>query len=171
MKLRIGAIAALALAASTLVAQEQTTAQKASPTFENLKSLVGVWTGKYVDGSPVKVTYQMVSAGKVLMETLDMGDSKENMVTMYHPDGDNVMMTHYCSIGNQPRMRASVDPKNDFTITFSFVDATNMASPDDQHMHKLVVTFKDKDHFTQEWTMRAKGEDVHTGVFQYERVK
>ena len=33
------------------------------------------------------------------------------MITMYHPDGDGLALTHYCMLGNQPRMKASKDQK------------------------------------------------------------
>jgi hypothetical protein len=26
------------------------------------------------------------------------------MISVYHPDGSSFFMTHYCSMGNQPRM-------------------------------------------------------------------
>ncbi len=29
----------------------------------------------------------------------------ENMITMFHMDGDRLLMTHYCGAGNQPRMK------------------------------------------------------------------
>ena len=28
------------------------------------------------------------------------------MMTMYHADKTGLMLTHYCKLGNQPRMRA-----------------------------------------------------------------
>ena len=92
------------------------------------------------------------------------------MVTMYHPDGSRIMMTHYCAGGNQPRMRAHV-PKGDVDrIAFSFVDATNLPDPKVEHMRSLVVRFEDADHFTQEWTHRKAGKD-EKGVFRYVRKK
>jgi hypothetical protein len=54
------------------------------------------------------------------MESLN-GEHDMNMVTMYAPDGDAVVATHYCAI-NQPRMRAAAsgDPtakKVDFRLS------------------------------------------------------
>jgi hypothetical protein len=56
------------------------------------------------------------------------------------------------------------------TLTFNFVDATGLASPQAEHMRKLVVKFQDADHFTQEWTHRMAGKE-ETGVFKYTRKK
>lgn len=75
-------------------------------------------------------------------------------------------MTHYCSVGNQPRMRASTTEAN--SITFTFVDGTNMKS-EDPHMHNLVIRWKDADHIVQEWTMWAEGKDTPPVVFNLER--
>jgi hypothetical protein len=141
-----------------------------SPAWEKMKSLAGEWSGTMnPEGQdmPVSVSYTLVSSGTSLMERLTTPDGSD-MVTMYHPDGSRIMMTHYCSGGNQPRMRA--EALTGETVAFSFVDATNLASPKAEHMRKLVVKFQDADHFTQEWTHRKDGKEK-TGVFRYARKK
>ena len=142
---------------------------KTLPEFEKMKSLVGEWKGTSADGKPGTVTYTLVSDNSALMEKLAMGGESE-MVTMYHPDGDRLMMTHYCSAHNQPRMRSQTGAAESKKITFDFVDITNLSSPDAGHMRRLVVTFGDKDHFTQEWTWTKNGKE-NTEVIHYERVK
>jgi hypothetical protein len=135
-----------------------------------MKSLAGEWSGTMNHGGqemPVSVSYTLVSSGTSLMERLTTPDGSD-MVTMYHPDGSRIMMTHYCSGGNQPRMRTETSSAD--SIAFDFVDATNLASPKAEHMRKLVVKFQDTDHFTQEWTHRKDGKD-ETGVFKYARKK
>jgi len=142
---------------------------KTSPEFEKMKSLVGEWQGKSLDGKTAKVSYTLVSDNSALMEKLSVAGESE-MVTMYHPDGDHLMMTHYCSAHNQPRMRsqkASMEIKN---ITLDLVDVTNLSAPDAGHMSRLVLTFVDQDHFTQEWTWSQKGKES-TVVIRFERVK
>ena len=74
------------------------------PSWEKVKSLVGDWEGTY-EGQPARVSYALVSNGTTLMETLDAPDGS-HMITMYHPDRGSLLMTHYCSVGNQPRMRS-----------------------------------------------------------------
>jgi len=156
---------------TTVFSGDKSEPVKNSPAFEKLKSLEGSWKGKDVSGKPVSISYKVVSSGSTVMETLDMGESEGAMVTMYHPDGDKLMMTHYCSMGNQPRMRAQGLSKDGKAISFKFVDATNMKSPDADCMRKLVVTFKDDDHFSQEWTMRMGGKMQAPDTFEFERVK
>ncbi len=141
-----------------------------NPAWEKMKSLVGEWEGTMDHGGqamPVKVSYSLVSSGSSIMERLSTPDGSD-MVTMYYPDGSGLMMTHYCSEGNQPRMKAA--PSSGDTLAFNFVDAIGLASPQAEHMNKLVVRFQDADHFTQEWTHRKAGKE-ETGVFKYTRKK
>ncbi len=142
---------------------------KPVPAFEKMKSLVGEWQGKAADGTGAKVSYALVSDNSALMERLAMGSESE-MVTIYYPDGDRLMMTHYCSAHNQPRMRSQSGSAETKSIAFDFVDATNLASPDAGHMAKLVLTFADQDHLTQEWTWHEKGKEGVV-VIQFERKK
>jgi hypothetical protein len=139
------------------------------PEFEKMKSLAGEWKGTSADGKPATATYALVSNNSALMEKLAMGSDSE-MVTMYHPDGDRLMMTHYCSAHNQPRMRSHAFAAGNNSITFDLMDVTNLAAPDAGHMKRLVVTFKDKDHFAQEWTWAQRGKDMKV-VINFERMK
>ena len=165
-------VLSLVLVGALLFADEKTAVPKSTPGFEKLKTLTGEWSGKTKDGSAVGVSYKVVSNGTAIMEMLSMAKEGEaDMVTVYHPDGDNLIMTHYCSANNQPRMKALPVSGEIKTLTFSFLDATNLSGPDAGHMHRLAVNFQDKDHFTQEWTWREKGKDAFTEVFKFERKK
>src|SRR5262249_31085712 len=109
---------------------------------------------------PCTVTYRVTAGGATVMETMSMG--KGEMVTMYSPDGNDIVLTHYCMLGNQPRMRAAGEQKPG-VLRFTFDGGGNM-KPEDQHMHSLTVTFIDDDHIKQEWTMYGGGKEqgVHT---------
>lgn len=50
---------------------------KTVPEFEKMKSLVGEWQGKSLDGNTAKVTYTLVSDNSALMEKLVMGGESE----------------------------------------------------------------------------------------------
>jgi len=167
----VAALSVFSLLTAASIAGESMHGAKTAPNagFEMMKPLVGNWQGKATDGKPVKISYALVSGGSALVETIQPG-SESGMVTVYHPDGDRLMMTHYCSLNNQPRMRADTAPTGNGRLVFNFVDATNMPTPDAMHMHKLVVTFEDKDHFVQEWTWKG-GEKEGTEVFRMERMK
>ena len=141
----------LALAATMAMAQSD--AQK---TFAKLKTLDGVWEGKDPRGKDVKVSYRATSGGSALMSEIT---GEEDMITMFHLDGDRVLMTHYCAAGNQPRMKASASPDGK-TVTFDFVDATNLASADAGHMHRMVLSLIDANHHTEEWTFLDHGKEM-----------
>jgi predicted metal-binding membrane protein len=125
--------------------------------LDRLKALAGEWEGKNTAGEAARVTYEVSANGTAVVETLSVGPM-HTMVTVYHSDGDGLMLTHYCGVGNQPRMRAEKTHAPEMML-FSFADATNLASPADGHMHNLKLTFADKDHLRQTWTWREKGQE------------
>jgi hypothetical protein len=84
---------------------------------------------------------------------------QEDMITMFHLDGARLLMTHYCAAGNQPRMTASFSPDGK-SMTFAFLDATNLASPQDGHMDHVVFTFTDANHHSEEWTFLDHGKEM-----------
>ncbi|HZI95503.1 MAG TPA: hypothetical protein VFE84_14750 [Patescibacteria group bacterium] len=134
--------------------------------FDKLKTLVGEWDAKTSEGATVKVTYKLMSAGTALMETIGAND----MATLYHPDGDAVMLTHYCEANNQPRMRASRLSADGSTLDFKFVDVTNEAYSSAGIMKNVRITFQDADHFVQEWTYHKDGKETPE-KFTYSRRK
>lgn len=142
---------------------------KGTSAMERMKSLEGVWEGKDPEGNAVTISYKLVSAGSSVEETIDHGKmGHDAMVTMYHLDGDKLMMTHYCSMGNQPRMRSKGLLSG--RLDFSYVDATNLKSPAEHRMTRLVMSFPDGDHFVQEWTSK-EGAREHVGRFEFTRKK
>ena len=127
--------------------------------FDQFRTLLGgEWEATGSDGHQVRAWYRLVSAGTTLLETFKTGDEPE-MITAYHIDKDDLMMTHYCSAGNQPTMRVEPPGKDPKVLNFSFVSATNLPDPEIGHMIGLTVTFKDQDHFMENWTWHEKGKD------------
>jgi hypothetical protein len=145
-------IAAVLTLAATM-AFAQTDAQKA---FTALKNMPGTWEGKSEMG-PVKVNFKVTAGGTAIISEIV---GKEDMITMFNLDGPNrLLLTHYCAAGNQPRMQASVSPDGK-TITFTYVDATNLATPDAGHMQTMVLTLVDGNHHTEEWTFVDHGKEL-----------
>src|SRR5262245_19588365 len=100
-------VSALALNPSTTYSQTPTAkdSSKASA-FEKFKQLAGEWqgTGDGAHGKDMRVKYQVTSGGSAVVETVFPGTDHE-MVTVIHPDGDDLLLTHYCLLGNQPQMK------------------------------------------------------------------
>ena len=82
----------------------QSDAQKS---LDQLKSLAGSWEGKSSQGEPVEVFFRMTAGGSALMSEI-VGHG-EDMISMINFDGPNrLLLTHYCAVGNQPRMQAEI---------------------------------------------------------------
>lgn len=173
MKARGMALAVLTLgfAAAAFAAEpkHETPAGPPNPGFERLKALIGSWEGTGEDGKPVAISYSLISGGSALEEKLGPAD-EPSMVTMYHPDGATVLMTHYCAAQNQPRLRAKAASPDARTLEFTFVDCSNLSSKDAGHMHHLVLSFEDPDHFSQEWTWKENAKERKT-LFHFSRKK
>ncbi|HVP44277.1 MAG TPA: hypothetical protein VMS96_12655 [Terriglobales bacterium] len=139
------------------------------PVFTRLQKLVGTWEAKRPDGKMSTTEVTSVSAGSALM-IVQPDEGYGSMITMIHPDGDRVLLTHYCSAKNQPRMVAEAMPDGK-TIKFKFLDVTNLSEGQPGHMRDLVLTLPDNDHMSQEWHFRgADGKDV-TETFNLVRKK
>jgi len=91
--------------------------------WETLKrSLPGTWTMPGKKG-PFTVSYRLISGESALVETWGVGSGRETM-TVVHPDHEDLVLTHYCAQGNQPRLRAVTATAAG--IVFRFADATNL---------------------------------------------
>lgn len=101
---------------------------------ELTRTLPGTWTLVSDSGDTLEVGYRVVSHGSALLETYG-ADPAAQTLSVYHPDGRSLMLTHYCAQGNQVRLRVSaVAPGR---VAFSHVDATNV-DPRQSVMHELV---------------------------------
>lgn len=160
-KTRLVLVAAVAFA--SVMAYAQTDAQRA---FNAIKNMPGTWEQQTPDGHTLQVTFKVISGGSAVMS--EIADSKEDMISMIHLDGPNrLLLTHYCAAGNQPRMEASFSPDGK-VITFRYVDATNLTTPDAAHMNQMVLTLIDDNHHKEQWVFAGQGTD-HSEVFDLHR--
>ena len=144
---------------STLVAvaddhqHKHTPSVATNPGFDKLKTLAGTWVMADADGKPTEQVVSVIrltAGGSAIEETLFPGQDQE-MVSFYTADGSDIVMTHYCVLGNQPQMKASGKKAGD-KLNFEFVGGTNLDPAKDMHMHSAVLTFVDDDHFETEGT-------------------
>jgi hypothetical protein len=174
MKVKIGASLVIALSACALVAQAQP--DKKGPgknaALERFTQLAGEWVGKGKHGDmehEMRVVYKVTAGGSAVVETIAPGSDHE-MVTVIHPDGDALLLTHYCMLGNQPHMKAT--PKaGDNKVAFEFVKATNLKSDKDMYMRSATFTFVDKDTLKTEWTHFKDGKESGKAIFELRRKK
>lgn len=147
------------------VALAQSDAQKS---FEQLKTLAGSWQGS-MDGQLMHVSLRVTSMGNTLMHEMT-GGGPEDPVTMFNLDGSRLLMTHYCDAGNQPRMVGTVSPDGK-TITFNFLEATNLLSSQEGHMQHVVFHLIDADHHTELWEFAMANGKQMGGLLDLKRTK
>jgi hypothetical protein len=157
------AVIALASVLAAPAANAQTDTQKA---FATIKSLPGMWEGKSSEGGAVKVDFKVTSGGSAVTSEII---GKEDMISVFNMDGPNrLILTHYCVAGNQPRMQASVSGDGK-TITFTFVDATGLSTPEAGHMQKMTLNLIDDNHHTEDWIFVDHGKEI-SRVFDLHRM-
>ena len=119
--------------------------------FERLAALKGEWVGEGPADAPgpMTVTYELTGGDSALIETLFAGTPME-MVTIYTVEDGALMLTHYCMLGNQPRMRA--EPMQGNVLVFNFAGGANIDPAKDDHMHDARIEFVSPDELVAEWT-------------------
>ena len=155
---------AMALAVSQFSGGEATPAGAAA--FQQLKSLVGEWRGQRPDGREVGVTYRLSARDTVLVETWHLGPGRESL-TVYHLDGSELMATHFCPQGNQPRLRMSRAAGSRFDFTFH--DATGL-EPGQAVQHDFWIEIGADGTITRSETY-VQGDKSESETIRYERVK
>lgn len=145
--LACGLVVAISLAA---YGEEKQIAAPTSPTnsgFEKMKKLVGTWVQADEDGKPTDTVVSIIkltAGGSAIHETL-FPDQPQEMISVYTVEGDDLVLTHYCVLGNQPRLKA--DPKSAANqIKFDFAGGANLDPKKDKHMHAATLTIVDADH-------------------------
>jgi hypothetical protein len=116
--------------------------------LEKMKTLIGTWVAADSDGKPtdqVVSVIKLTAGGSAIHETLFPGQPQE-MISVYTADGNDLVMTHYCMLGNQPRLKASPDAKAN-EIKFEFAGGSNLDPKKDKHMHASTLKIVDADHF------------------------
>jgi hypothetical protein len=175
------AVAAAALASCSTTSNTNSSSNSSSAAggdgraqFERLKKLEGNWVSVQEDGTQpagLKVRYHVIGGGSALVETL-FPSGEQEMVTVFHLDGGELVLTHYCSLGNQPHMRAgsagdSGDSRGD--IAFTCDGGTNLDLASDTHMHELRYHFADDSHMRETWTLYEKGHPAEVAPFSLVR--
>jgi hypothetical protein len=164
------AAVALCLTVYAFAGEETKQAKSTRPSLDTIKQFIGEWRAVGDDGKPteeVVSVYRETAGGSAVLETLFPGTGKE-MLTIYIQDGEDLVLTHYCVMGNQPRMKAEFDGESS-KLVFKCVGGTNLKSENDAHMHEGRVQIVDKDHLKTEWLMYEGGKVTHTAAFEVVR--
>ncbi len=176
MVLTVGVLARAVVAAGDDKAAAGVDAKTA---FAKIKTLVGEWKSEisgehkrkesgHHEKEEAVVTYRLTGAGSALIETQFPGTGHE-MVTVYHLDGDDLRMTHYCAIGNQPRLKLDRAKSAPDHLIFLFDGGSNLDPQKDMHIHGLEITFEKDGHVKSAWEGFSDGKSAGVTAFAMTR--
>ena len=178
--LTVSLVAFLVTAPQLVSAQMEMQPYQGSAEFERMKGLVGVWEGDMpMKGKgeemheehamqKMRVSYHLTAGGSAIIETFGPGTPME-MVSVYHDRGGKLSMTHYCMLGNQPRM--DLQAAEDGKMMFMFSEDNEVDPAKGMHMHSLAMSLVDKDNIVQRWTMFQEGEAQQSHDMHLTRVE
>lgn len=166
---------AAALLASGARAAEMTKID-ARTAFEKLKGLAGDWNGNAQAGEhgsqtiPTAVTYRTASNGTVVTEVLFPGTPHE-MMTLYYLQGNDLVATHYCAMGNQPHFKLDLAKSTPTELVFAFDGGTNFDPAKDGHIHDGRIGFTADGQLDSSWTFYVGAEKKGENGFHLTRKK
>lgn len=164
-----GALLAALLVLAPAEAPPAATGSDAERLFEALKGLEGDWVSLGEDGragDEVVLSYRVAAGGHAVLSTEFPGTDHE-MITVYHRDGAGVAMTHYCSLGNRPRMVARSFAGR--SAEFECAEGSELDAAGAKHVHRGRFVFHGEDEFESSWVLHDQGEPVWNAEFHVVR--
>jgi hypothetical protein len=136
---------------------------KESPAAEMLQKLGALegrwegnysWTGARDAKGPIAAEYTYALVKGSVTEEL-FADGKPYMTSVYHLDGTDLRVTHFC-VQNQPRLKADrIDPAKT-SAHFAFVDVTN-AGPKSNFVEEITIERPEPDRMRIEFVSKGNG--------------
>lgn len=137
-----------------------------------LSSLEGEWELEQEDGSFGNgSTFKVSSNGSVVREIMFPGEPHE-MTNLYHMDGTDVVATHYCAVGNQPRLVSEglEETEEGPSLPFEFESVSNFRESQGHVMGGLTLVFVDEDTLHEVWrSFDGEGNLAHEMTFVFRR--
>jgi hypothetical protein len=163
------AVAALLLALLPAAASAQAPAADGKAAFDRLKALVGDWEGHVVkpDGPSARVEFRLAASGSALVERLFPGTDHE-MVSVYHLAGSDLVLTHYCAMANQPRMKL-VSGGREGELVFEFTGGDNVDPKTSTFMNGGRVRLAGADGYEADWGILSQGKAAGSNRFFMKR--
>jgi len=163
-RMRSVLFATVVLGSGALVAAGEAVAGAADhqAAFDRLKSLVGAWKGHHTtpDGPEMGVEYSLTGNGTALTERLFAGTPHE-MLSVYYMERGELVLTHYCAMGNQPRMKLVAGGK-DGDLHFDFTGGTNLDAATSTYIHGGRISIPGPDRFDADWNVWSQGKQTDT---------
>ena len=157
----------------TNASSEETQYQSKPPplALKRFVALEGEWTGNHINHQgkkeQVDLIYRTVSGGTAVEERI-FADTPNEMITIYHgADDGGILMTHYCMLGNQPRLQLENSSEN--TFIFKFIDGVGIDREKTGHMGGVKINFLDENTMQQEWDYYEEGKVKNTSTITFTR--
>lgn len=125
--------------------------------FAALKTLVGAWKRADDANSPLRVHFALTAGGSVLTESWTR-DGQPHSLTVYHRDGADLIATHYCPQGNQPRLAMVSQVETDL-VQFAFRDASDLDVDNEAHVVAISFDLSNDQRLLRQETYRLGGKD------------
>ncbi len=168
----LAAAIALSGCTSTQPRTQDSSPERDASMIGGIMQLEGTWVMTDENGTEmVATTYKPTAAGSAVHEVMFPGMEHE-MVNLYHMDGSDLVVTHDCAAGNQPRMVASksttgVDGSR--VYFFDFDSVSNYRADQGHYMGNLTLTING-DRLTQTWvSLDSEGNKTDPVVFEMTR--
>lgn len=165
-------VAALLALPGAVVAQDaaagsggRPSASDAREAFDRLLALEGVWAGRTSEAASGDVVfenarfeYRATGGRTALMELANVGTPDE-MLSIFYMEGDRLVLQHYCSAGNQPRMQLVRADRSE--LLFDLVGGDNFDPASDGHIHRVRFTFAAGQPVESLWSWFEGGGEDH----------
>lgn len=149
-------------------ARREVTADEA---FQLLSQLEGRWIGSggRLGTEPEETIHELTVAagGAVVMEVMDPGGERE--INVYHLVEGDLMLTHYCGAGIQPRLKLDLGRAAPGVLPFVLVDGSGFDPATDRHIHSAKLIVRQGGHLESWWTAEKEGQVVMESRFVLER--
>jgi hypothetical protein len=112
--------------------------------LQRIAALAGQWSGTFEwsgarqASGELEASYEVTGNGTAVVEHLRMG-GKPFMTSVYHLDGQELRMTHFCAAGNQPRLRATDVNAAEGQASFEWIDITNVGPKNGGHVEAFSI--------------------------------
>lgn len=156
----IGPVSAQSDAAASRTPQTTISAEDA---FAQMARMVGTWRPADNSESPLRIHFYLTAGGTVLVESWE-ARGKPHSLTLYHRDGTDLLATHYCPQGNQPRLELAGQGSGG--LHFSLRDVTDLDPAAESHQHDLWFDLSEPEHPVRSETYASKD-----GVGAQERLR
>jgi hypothetical protein len=147
----------LAAVSLSLLGLAKTEERSGPAMFERLRALAGEWEGSVewsgarTDKGKMNATYYLTGAGSSVVENLTVNGTTL-MTSVYHLDGVDLRMTHFCAAQNQPRLKATRFDDAKGAVEFSLLDITGLPLPVGPHVEAFAIHFVDPEQIALAFT-------------------